>query len=114
MIVLRFALIGVTSSAIVGTYLILSSLARFVEEAFRGEPQTPVYSGLKIYQWLAIGGVMLGSVFTMIPTPPVDTQQFGLTGSTWFFAGAFGLLVTFAMGVDWPDSNWRFSRLTQD
>jgi protein-S-isoprenylcysteine O-methyltransferase Ste14 len=111
LLVVRLLLIGVPTSAIVGSYLLLSSLARFVEEAYRGEPQTPVLGGLKLYQWLAVAGLMLGSVFTMLPSMPVDLHQIGLTPSIWLGAGALGLLATFAMGVDWPGSSRRFSRL---
>jgi hypothetical protein len=33
-------------------YLILSGVLRFMEEAYRGEPQTRRLAGLPIYQWL--------------------------------------------------------------
>jgi prolipoprotein diacylglyceryltransferase len=33
---------------IAGVYLLLGGVGRFVEEAYRGEPQTPVHAGLRL------------------------------------------------------------------
>ena len=52
-ILMRLLSIGAPASFIVGCYLMLNGLARFVEEAYRGEPQTQILAGLKIYQWTA-------------------------------------------------------------
>jgi hypothetical protein len=111
-IALRLLLIGVSASVIVGSYLILSGLARFVEEAYRGEPQTPVLGGLKLYQWLSIVSLVAGSLFTMLPSAPADLHHAGLTPLIWLGSAFLGLVATFAMGVDWPQSSRRFSRLT--
>ena len=51
---------------IAGLYLILNGLGRFVEEAYRGEPQTPVFARLRVYQWMAIGTVVAGALLTAI------------------------------------------------
>lgn len=95
---------------IVGTYFILSGLGRFVEEAYRGEPQTPIFARLRIYQWLAAGTVLLGALLTgfghAIPAP---ARQFSISPA--LPALAFALFTWFAMGVDFPNSNRRFSRL---
>jgi hypothetical protein len=89
----------------------LNGLARFVEEAYRGEPQTQVYAGLKVYQWTALLSVFLGTVFTMVPAAPVELQHLGLNPMAFLISLLMGGLVTIAMGVDWPESNRRFSRL---
>jgi hypothetical protein len=93
-----------------GVYLILNGLGRFVEEAYRGEPQTPIVARLRLYQWMALGTVLAGALVTALgsgapaPAPVPNARSFA--------AGAlFGLVTWLAMGVDFPESNRRFSRL---
>lgn len=95
---------------IFGLYLILTSLGRFVEEAYRGEVQTPVFRGLHLYQWTAITSLFVGVVMTVIQIPPVVIQP-GYNWESVLAAITCGLFVFFAMGVDFPTSNARFSRL---
>ena len=90
----------------------LSSVARFVEESYRGEPQTPKFGGLKIYQWMCIVLLIVGSVLTMIPSEAVSLATAGADYVTWICAVIFGLASGAAMGVDFPKSNKRFTRLT--
>jgi phosphatidylglycerol:prolipoprotein diacylglycerol transferase len=95
---------------VAGTYFILSACARFMEEGYRGEPQTAHFGGLAIYQWLALLFVIAGAVFMALPSPsapPVDS----ISAQPLLIAAPFGLLVWFAMGVDFPESKRRFSRL---
>ncbi|HVT57825.1 MAG TPA: prolipoprotein diacylglyceryl transferase family protein [Thermoanaerobaculia bacterium] len=96
---------------VLGLYLALSGLARFVEESFRGEPQTRRLGGLPIYQWLAIASTVAGAVVTALPqrqpAPPVQWNA-----ATVPVAVALGLLAGLAMGVDLPDSQRRFARLS--
>lgn len=112
MVVFRMARLGAPGSSIIGIYFILSSIARFVEETYRGEPQTPVFGGLKIYQWICIVLLVIGSILTMIPSAPVSLDGAGTSYLTWIFAIIFGLLSGTAMGVDLPNSTKRFTRLT--
>lgn len=95
---------------IAGLYFILNRLGRFVEEAWRGEPQTPVFARLRLYQWAASVSVLAGALMTALgasdPAPAAHFEWNWLLPSA-----AFGLLVGCAMGVDLPDSNRRFSRL---
>ena len=49
-----------------GIYLLLSGCGRFVEEAYRGEPQTRVLAGLRFYQWIAIACVVAGAAITCV------------------------------------------------
>ena len=95
---------------IFGLYLILTGIGRFVEEAYRGEVQTPFIKGLRLYQWTAIASVLIGIVMTIVPSnlPVVDPS---FSGEIIAAALAGGLFTTFAMGIDFPYSNARFSRL---
>ena len=95
---------------IVGLYLILTGLSRFVEEHYRGEPQTPIYYGLRLYQWLAIAFVTAGIIFTTIKYEVVK-PTFDSFYLTLLFALSFGFIAAFLMGIDFPFSNRRFSRL---
>ncbi|MGA3286200.1 MAG: prolipoprotein diacylglyceryl transferase family protein [Bacteroidota bacterium] len=95
---------------IAGLYLILNGLGRFVEEAYRGEPQTPIIGRLRLYQWIAVASVVSGAVLTTVSTSSaIPNWQF-----SWIAVGAaagFGSLTWFALGVDFPNSNTRFARL---
>lgn len=100
----------VSMPIIAGLYLILTGLSRFVEEHYRGEPQTPIYYGLRLYQWLAILFVASGIIFTTIKYETVK-PVFSSLNLTILFALAFGFIAAFLMGMDFPFSNRRFSRL---
>lgn len=108
---LRLRMVATPDSLIVGIYLILTAVARFVEESFRAEPQTPIVAGLHSYQWIAVGSLLAGIVCTTIPTaastPAFVWPDARLVGS----AIAMAMLAGFALGVDFPASNRRFSRL---
>ncbi len=95
---------------IFGLYLILTGLGRFVEEAYRGEAQTVIWKGLRLYQWTAILSVLIGIGFTIVRVPLIETTS-GLTWEVWVAGLLGGLITFFAMGVDFPNSNARFSRL---
>jgi hypothetical protein len=102
--------LGAPCSFIAGAYLVLIGLGRFVEEHYRGEPQTARVAGLPIYQWLAIGFVVsgtgsaaAGATRAVIPTS-VDP-------AVWPLAALIAALSYVAFGVDFPRSNRRFSRL---
>ena len=95
---------------IVGAYLILTGLGRFVEESRRGEPQTPVFARLRLYQWIAAATVAAGAVVTCLPATvptPAPMPSLGAVAA----GAAFGLATWFALGVDFPRSNRRFARL---
>ncbi|MFH0990291.1 MAG: prolipoprotein diacylglyceryl transferase family protein [bacterium] len=95
---------------ICGTYLLLNGLGRFVEESYRGEPQTPIFGKLRLYQLIALLSIIAGAVMTTIQTEvQLPRPQFD-----WMIIPAalgFGLITWFALGVDFPNSNKRFSRL---
>lgn len=101
---------NISPSFIFGLYLILTSLGRFVEEAYRGEAQTPNIKGLHLYQWTAIISVVVGILMTVIRIEqPVINPGFSLESLS--VAAICGFFIFFAMGVDFPYSNARFSRL---
>jgi protein-S-isoprenylcysteine O-methyltransferase Ste14 len=95
---------------IAGLYLMLNSVGRFVEESYRGEPQTPVVGRLRLYQWNAILGMIVGASFTIIspghavPEPQLSVQSI-------LAAMCFGVCTWLALGVDFPRSDRRFARL---
>lgn len=107
----RLWAMGASLGLIAGLYFILSAVARFVEESYRGEPQTPVLARLRLYQWLALGGFAAGILFTTVKAapPPARAGSLGLLGG----ALLVGLVGWFVTGVDFPGSNRRFSRLAE-
>ena len=102
----------VSSPFVVGMYLILTGIERFAEDGYRGETQTPVYLGLKESQWNAIVGLLVGIVITMIPSEPPSLVTSGLSLSLVIVSLVGGLFGAFAMGMDFPKSTARFSRLS--
>ena len=110
LVLFRLAYEQVPAPFLVGVYLMLTGLARFVEEQFRGEPQTPRLGGLKLYQWLAFGTVVAGMGATGLRAPALP-WQFEWYPAAWPVALGSALLAAFAMGMDFPFSKRRFSRL---
>jgi len=109
-LLLRAWIAGAPLSFIAGAYLVLSGLERFVEEHYRGEPQTRVVAGLRFYQWLAIASIVAGAVLTVVPSVAAPTPH-ALSSTSALWSLAFGVLAYFAYGADWPESNRRFARL---
>ncbi len=103
--------LGASLGMVTGLYLVLAGMARFVEENYRGEPQTPVLAGLRLYQWLAIILVLIGvSVTTADARGAPDT---GPSAEPTLVAASvgFALVCLLALGVDFPSSTRRFARL---
>lgn len=111
LLLLRLRFLSAPDTLLIGTYLLLSGCARFVEESYRGEPQTPVVAGLRAYQWFAIASVLAGIGVTMFPTAPgvagLSPPSVALCG----WAVAMFVVAAAAMGLDVPGSSRRFSRL---
>jgi protein-S-isoprenylcysteine O-methyltransferase Ste14 len=110
-VLVRLWVLAAPLSFIAGVYFVLTGISRFVEEHFRGEPQTVTVAGLRLYQWLAIGFVIGGAVLTTIRTvaaPPPHPIELG----TLPVLALIAALTYAAYGVDFPASGWRFSRLT--
>jgi protein-S-isoprenylcysteine O-methyltransferase Ste14 len=110
-LLLRLWIAGAPVAFVAGAYLILSSLARFVEEHYRGEPQTRFVAGLRLYQWMSIVGVVAGALLTTLPSPAAPPIEPLSLSSVWI-ALATGAVAFLAYGVDFPASNRRFARLS--
>jgi prolipoprotein diacylglyceryltransferase len=110
LLLIRLWSVHAAISVVIGLYFILNGIGRFAEEGWRGEPQTSVVAGLRLYQWAAVASVVLGGVFSVVATgTPAPSPQF--SWSPVLPAAVFGLVVACAMGVDFPESDRRFSRL---
>ncbi len=109
-VVVRLWSLHASTHLVAGVYLILNGLGRFAEEAYRGEPQTPVYARLRLYQWVAMGSVLSGALVTALgrgdPAPPLAPNT-----TTLLVALGVGVVTWIALGVDFPESKARFSRL---
>jgi hypothetical protein len=111
LLLLRLRMLHAPDTLLLGAYLILSACARFVEESYRGEPQTPVLGGLRVYQWFAVGTLLAGVAATMFPTAPASVGFTAPSGALMAWAALFFGVAAAAMGLDFPRSNRRFSRL---
>ena len=107
----RLLQLHASSTMICGVYLILSGCGRFVEEAYRGEPQTLVMRGLHLYQWIAILVVVAGAAVTTVAGSPLPTIA-SLRLSSILLATGCAAVAWFVTGVDFPESSRRFARLT--
>lgn len=110
-ILLRLRVGEASAFLIAGLYLVLAGMSRFVEEAYRGEPQSAHLAGLPLYQWMAIGSVVLGMFIMPLPGQSLSALHaptFGLLAGSVLWA----LVCSFAMSMDFPNSNRRYSRLT--
>jgi hypothetical protein len=102
--------LGVPLTFVVGFYFILTGLGRFVEEHYRGEPQTGVLAGFRLYQWLAVATVAAGAWISTMPAAaalPAGTVSLRALA----IVAVFGVLVYAAYGVDFPSLKRRFARL---
>jgi hypothetical protein len=110
-ILVRLWSLGASLGVVAGAYLILNGVARFAEEAYRGEPQTIVVGGLRIYQWAAALSVMIGVALTMVPAAPAPPLRLTSDATVIAISLLFAVMAGIAMGVDSPGSNRRFARL---
>ena len=110
LVVMRLWWLHAGPGALCGAWLLLSGMGRFVEESLRGEPQTPVVGGLRLYQWVAAATAIAGAVLLAgppgapLPAPRLDAAAIGA-------ALVAGAVAWFAYGVDFPGSHRRYSRL---
>jgi phosphatidylglycerol:prolipoprotein diacylglycerol transferase len=103
---------GARLTLIGGLYLVLAGLVRFIEEGYRGEPLTRVIAKLRIYQWFAVGMVIAGSAVMMVDSPPAPRPGAVALAAAGGMGLAFFILCGCGMGVDFPNSQRRFSRLS--
>jgi prolipoprotein diacylglyceryltransferase len=110
-LLLRLWALAVPVALIAGAYFVFAGLTRFVEEHYRGEPQTRTVAGLRLYQWMSITSVVLGCLLTAVPSPAAPPPE-AVTATTIAATLAAALAAYVAYGVDFPESNRRFARLT--
>jgi prolipoprotein diacylglyceryl transferase len=110
-VLVRLRTLAVPDTLLIGVYCILSSFARFVEESYRGEPQTPVVAGLRVYQWFACALLLAGIGITMLGAAPSQSGFHVPSPELLAWAGAMFVIYAASMGLDFPRSNRRFSRL---
>ncbi len=110
-ILFRLWALGAPLSLIAGGYFMLTGVARFVEESYRGEPQTPVVGGLRIYQWLAMLSLVAGAVLTTVPSGAAPGLPSVLDVRVLVGALGFGTACGLAMGADFPSATGRYTRL---
>ena len=110
-VLIRLRLLEAPDTLLIGVYLMVAGCARFVEESYRGEPQTPVLGGLRIYQWFAVGSLLAGIALTMVPMPPDRIGFSPPSPALLGWAAVMFAVFAAAMGLDFPASNRRFSRL---
>ena len=109
-VMLRLWAIGAPLQLIAGFYFILTGAGRFVEEHYRGEPQTAIVGGLRLYQWLAMLFVVVGAVLTTVGATPAPPPA-GLSPDLVPILFGVAVATYLAYGVDLPRSSRRFSRL---
>jgi protein-S-isoprenylcysteine O-methyltransferase Ste14 len=109
-VLLRLWALAVPLQFIAGVYFILTGLGRFVEEHYRGEPQTVIVAGLRLYQWVAIAFVVGGAALSTLGADPAPARQ-SIDPTIIPLVLAVGVIAYFAYGVDFPRSDRRFSRL---
>lgn len=109
-VLVRLWLLAAPLSFIAGMYFVLVGLGRFVEEHYRGEPQTAVIAGFRLYQWLTLAFVIGGAALTTLPSAsaPAPTP---IDGRTIALAVLVAVMGVASFGMDVPGSNRRFSRL---
>lgn len=108
---LRLRLLHAPDVLLIGLYLVFTGLARFVEEGYRAEPQTPVVAGLHSYQWIAVASVAAGMWWTTLPPASTPAAFGALEPRVLFGALVVAAVAGCAMSVDFPRSSRRFSRV---
>ncbi len=109
-VLVRLWLVQAPLAFIAGMYFVLVGLGRFVEEHYRGEPQTAILAGFRLYQWLTFAFIVGGAALTTFDSP-VAPRPISLTWPTFAVAAITAVLGTVSFGLDVPGSNRRFSRL---
>jgi len=111
LMLLRLVSLDCAPTLIAGVYLILSGAGRFVEEAYRGEPQTKILFGLRLYQWIAVFTVVTGAILTTVRAG-IGLPRFEIRPLALALALLCGAATWFVAGIDFPESSRRFARLT--
>jgi protein-S-isoprenylcysteine O-methyltransferase Ste14 len=111
LLLFRLQSLGASVGIIAGLYFVLNGLARFVEESYRAEPQTPIVGGLRLYQWIAALSMLVGIGFTTTARAALPAAGSPLHLLPLLAALLVGTIALVMTGLDFPESNRRFSRL---
>ena len=103
---------AVPMTLLAGIYLAVSGATRFIEEGYRGEPQTKIILGLHIYQWFAIAMFLGGMIIMLFDSPAVPAIQADSLLPAIMAGVVFFVVCGLAMSVDLPDSKKKFTRLS--
>ncbi len=103
---------GARLTMICGLYLALSGLLRFVEEGYRGEPQTKIVGGMRIYQWFSSVMLIGGLFFLTVDSGSARPLTLEGLPSNLAVSAILFIACGFVAGVDFPESRRRFSRLS--
>jgi prolipoprotein diacylglyceryltransferase len=109
-LLLRLWQLGAPVGLVVGSYFVLTGIARFAEEHYRGEPQTAVRGGLHVYQWLSLLFVPVGAAISVLDSPRAPAAG-AVAPGVLVLVAVYALGVCAAYGIDFPRSNRRFARL---
>ena len=103
---------GIKLTVIAGMYLIGAGIIRFIEEAYRGEPLTKIICNLRIYQWFSLIMYFCGMIVMSLPSENTFMWSFKDYRAAIVAGIVFFIISSFAMSTDFPDSNFRYSRLS--
>lgn len=103
---------GAPLSLVMGGYLIGAGVVRFIEEAHRGEPLTPIVRGLHVYQWFSVAMYVAGVLVLLVPTASAPPLTSGAWPAALAVGAVFFVVCGAALSVDLPESTARFSRLS--
>jgi len=98
LVMIRLFNIGISSSFIVGIYLILIGTGRFAKKSLHGGSQIQHWAGIRISQWISIFFVLSGIIFTAIPDTTVLAFQPNFLSL--ILASATGVLAAIVFGVN--------------
>lgn len=103
---------GIKLTVIAGVYLVGAGIIRFIEEAYRGEPLTKIIGNLRIYQWFSLVMYFSGMIIMAFPSENTFMWNFKDYKEAIVAGIVFFIISSLAMSTDFPDSNFRYSRLS--
>ena len=103
---------GIKLTVIAGIYLVGAGIIRFIEEAYRGEPLTKIIGNLRIYQWFSLIMYFSGMIIMAFPSENTFMWNFKDYKEAIVAGIVFFIISSLAMSTDFPDSNFRYSRLS--
>ncbi|HQR07190.1 MAG TPA: prolipoprotein diacylglyceryl transferase [Gemmatales bacterium] len=112
MLLWRLWYADLSPALLAGLYGILNGAFRFIEERYRGEAQTPSFGGLRLYQWLSLASIVAGMIITCLPGPQSLVAHWRFDIGLLATSITCGFFAAFMMGMDFPQSNQRFARLS--